>query len=188
MLIIWAFHRLGLWVWRMKVSSDRNEERSDLQRNMQVLIFFGVILQGRPEVSWWIWVAVQFAKYSALWLSAETPCGIARCSKLVWENTSSWMGVCPCLLLVASSWKFPVMRVVQHTGLLGHDTWTSKANADQMCLLFSNKDYQGMCMTGPQHLSDYMSDFWSCLPLLLCLSVLLFLSFYVKTTSLILSL
>lgn len=172
----------------MKVSCGRNEkERSDLQRDMQVLNFF-VILRARPEVFWWIWVAVHFGRYSALWLSAETLSGIARCVRLEWENTSSWMGVYPYLLLFASSWKFPITPVIQHIHLLGHEIWTTKANAAQMCLLFSNKDYRGMCMTALQHLSDYTSDFRSCLPLLLCLSILLFLSFYVKTTFLILSL
>ena len=180
MLTIWAFYRLRLRVWHMKVSRGRNEnERSNLQRNMQALKFL-VILWARPEVFWWMWVAVWFGRCSALWLSAETPSVIARCGKLEWEtgHTSSWMGVYPYLLLFASSWKFPIMSVIQHTGLLGHDMWTTKANAAQVCLLFNTKDCQDTCMTALQHLSDYVSDFWSCFTIA-ALSVNIPFSFFV---------
>ena len=40
--------------------------------------------------------------------------------------------------------------------------WTAKASAAQVCLLFNSKDCQDRCVTALQHLSDYMSDFWSC--------------------------
>lgn len=37
------------------------------------------------------------------------------------------MGICPYFLLFVSSCKFPIMSVIQHTGLLGHDMVTTKA-------------------------------------------------------------